>query len=342
MDDHDIKLDPNEEYHYTETPETDIFEPSQPVRPHGVDAGAMLRKTILIFIGLVIAGLAFYKLYGIFRSSYLARKPTTFFTQPQMTTSRIKPVTITPTAVQQAPTPTVTTTQAPVRAVTTTQAPVRAVTTTQAPARAVTTTQAPARAVTTTQAPIQAVTTMQAPARAATTKQAPIQAVTTTQAPAQARTNISNQQLAALQSQSQQSQAQVSALQTQMNDLANSVSTVQASLTAINAQLQTITNTLQAQQAEIAALKPRPRPRPKRLVKVHPVVIVKAPPAPLGPVYYVRAMIPGRAWLAEPNGNTITVSLGDKLYSYGIITKMDPGRGAVFTSSGIVFRYQGN
>ncbi len=57
------------------------------------------------------------------------------------------------------------------------------------------------------------------------------------------------------------------------------------------------------------------------------------------PLYRVDAVIPGRAWLKNQNGNTVTVSKGDQIRGYGYVTLIDAEEGLVVTSSGIVFRY---
>lgn len=56
------------------------------------------------------------------------------------------------------------------------------------------------------------------------------------------------------------------------------------------------------------------------------------------PVWRVHAIIPGRAWLKNSDGNTITVIEGDKLELYGTVIAIDAGQGTVVTSSGIILR----
>lgn len=57
------------------------------------------------------------------------------------------------------------------------------------------------------------------------------------------------------------------------------------------------------------------------------------------PYYHVEAVVPGRAWLRDHSGTTITVSKGDQIRGYGYVTNIDPENGVVVTSSGIVIRY---
>lgn len=57
------------------------------------------------------------------------------------------------------------------------------------------------------------------------------------------------------------------------------------------------------------------------------------------PVYYVRAIIPGRVWLSLQDGSTLTLGLGDKLSGYGIITAINPDQGTITLSSGAIIGY---
>lgn len=56
------------------------------------------------------------------------------------------------------------------------------------------------------------------------------------------------------------------------------------------------------------------------------------------PKFSVHAIIPGRAWLKNQAGNTITVTEGDNLDQYGKILAIDAPNSAVVTSSGVVIR----
>jgi hypothetical protein len=55
--------------------------------------------------------------------------------------------------------------------------------------------------------------------------------------------------------------------------------------------------------------------------------------------YYVQAIIPGRAWLKNSQGQVITVGQGDAVPGYGTVTNINPQSGSVTTSTGttIVF-----
>lgn len=57
------------------------------------------------------------------------------------------------------------------------------------------------------------------------------------------------------------------------------------------------------------------------------------------PIYYVRAIIPGRVWLTLQDGSTLTLCMGDKLAGYGVITAIDPSQGTITLSSGAIIGY---
>ncbi|HAF87135.1 MAG TPA: type IV secretion protein IcmG, partial [Legionellales bacterium] len=55
--------------------------------------------------------------------------------------------------------------------------------------------------------------------------------------------------------------------------------------------------------------------------------------------YYIKAVIPGRAWLIAANGSTLTVSEGTNIKGYGMVKLIDSTQGRILTSSGRVIRF---
>lgn len=55
--------------------------------------------------------------------------------------------------------------------------------------------------------------------------------------------------------------------------------------------------------------------------------------------YYVQAIIPGRAWLINSEGQTLTVRLGSNVPGYGSVQAIDPLQGRVRMSSGKILRF---
>jgi intracellular multiplication protein IcmG len=60
---------------------------------------------------------------------------------------------------------------------------------------------------------------------------------------------------------------------------------------------------------------------------------------PSKPVYYIQAIIPGRAWLKNTNGTTLTVSEGQTVPGNGEVRIIDPIQGRVVLSSGQIIEY---
>lgn len=52
----------------------------------------------------------------------------------------------------------------------------------------------------------------------------------------------------------------------------------------------------------------------------------------------LRAVVPGRAWLVDGQGNTTTVTVGSELPNYGTVVNIDSGKGEVIMSTGYVFK----
>ncbi len=51
-------------------------------------------------------------------------------------------------------------------------------------------------------------------------------------------------------------------------------------------------------------------------------------------VYFIRALIDGRAWIQDEQGNSITVKLGDKVDDYDVVQGIYPEQGVITTTSG--------
>jgi len=52
----------------------------------------------------------------------------------------------------------------------------------------------------------------------------------------------------------------------------------------------------------------------------------------------LRAVVPGRAWLIDSKGHTISVTEGTALGVFGTVTNIDTSTNSVTTSSGYVFK----
>lgn len=124
---------------------------------------------------------------------------------------------------------------------------------------------------------------------------------------------------------------QMQQVSSQISSLAASVDSLKQSVQSMNQSLQSISSQVQTQQASIAAMKVKSKPRVSRYV---------SRPVYRAPRWYVQAIIPGRAWLEQTNGNTITVNVGDVLKGYGKIKSISVVNGTVKLSSGAILTYR--
>ena len=117
----------------------------------------------------------------------------------------------------------------------------------------------------------------------------------------------------------QELQNQVSSIQ---NSLAQSESTneqLQKSVSQLTSQVQALSVQLKQQ---MMAEKTQPKSK-----KVN---------------FYLRAVVPDRAWVMTSSGETVSVSVGDSLDQYGTIQSIDPVYGVIETSSGRKITYGSN
>lgn len=125
--------------------------------------------------------------------------------------------------------------------------------------------------------------------------------------------------------QASNNQAAIDKLTTQVTDMQTTLNTLTDRLSALSTTIETINTRLEAQAAAEAAAKARLLVR-----RVHRV------PAP---VYFVKAMVQGRAWLITGSGHIITVRVGDDLPGYGTVRSIDHSQGIITLSSGAIIGY---
>lgn len=132
-------------------------------------------------------------------------------------------------------------------------------------------------------------------------------------------------------------------LQQQQNEQANAIKDIQTKLPTVQNSLNQLTTTLSTLNARIDALQKKvdELSQPKRVEAARPVMRYRPLHRKLvRPItFYVKAMIPGRAWLRNRNGATITVRSGSILQGYGRVLSIDLRQGIVTTSSGRVINY---
>jgi uncharacterized protein HemX len=69
------------------------------------------------------------------------------------------------------------------------------------------------------------------------------------------------------------------------------------------------------------------------------VSVPLATKTPFRQIFYIKAIVPGRSWIADQWGRLQSVTLGTNLPEYGKVTSIDPTRGEVTTDSGQVITY---
>ena len=137
-------------------------------------------------------------------------------------------------------------------------------------------------------------------------------------------------------------QDQVAGLSTAMSDIQNNIANITQQVSALTqaqdqAALQKQEKIDAEKKAEAQKLEKEKLAREK-LIKARQALKEKQLLA--SRVYYIKAMIQGRAWLVTPEGTLFTVSEGDNLPGYGNIDSIHPDKGIIMTSSGRVVAYQ--
>lgn len=140
-----------------------------------------------------------------------------------------------------------------------------------------------------------------------------------------------NKKVAAIELSQQNVRSEVGTVSQQVNSVNNNVQNLNSQIASLNQVINTLSTQLAKQTEEINVL--MVRTQPKRVIQ-H---VSKPMTAPL--VYYIQAVIPGRAWIIASNGSTLTVREGTKIAGYGVVKLIDPLEGRVVTSSGQVIRF---
>jgi intracellular multiplication protein IcmG len=132
-------------------------------------------------------------------------------------------------------------------------------------------------------------------------------------------------------------------LQVQVNELNNQVSGVDGklgiamdNLKQLSDQMSQLASAVQEQAKITSALTSQLQQNEKQTVASTSKPYTFVMPAVR---YFLKAVIPGRAWLIDSNGNTYTVREGSKLANYGTIRFIDARRSRVLTSSGKIIAF---
>ena len=140
------------------------------------------------------------------------------------------------------------------------------------------------------------------------------------------------QKVASIEASQQTVQSEVSSMSQQVGNVNNNVNALNAQITKLNQMITDLNNQVVKQSEVINVLMERTKPKP-----VKPVARVRTLTPQI--IYYINAVIPGRAWLIGTNGSTLTVREGTKIAGYGTVRLIDSMQGRVLTSSGRVIRF---
>jgi intracellular multiplication protein IcmG len=181
----------------------------------------------------------------------------------------------------------------------------------------------PSVPVTTTPAPVTSVTPVpQQP-------EPPVQTSQVVPPPSVDTTEI-NQKLSSLEASQQDVRLNVNSVNNKLGVINTSVSELTEKIANLNRMLSDLAAKLDQQSHEIILLTEKAKPKPVRRV------FIKSAPRLM---YFIQAIIPGRAWLIATNGSTITVREGTRIAGFGVVKLIDPIQGRVLTSSGQIIRF---
>ncbi len=148
--------------------------------------------------------------------------------------------------------------------------------------------------------------------------------------------SISKKKLIDLESSQSNVQVQINALSNQVSAVNSNFSGVTENLKQLSDQVSQLAVALQEQSRITVALTSQLQKHEKK--KITPKAKPNLTAMPLVR-YFLQAVIPGRAWLIDSNGDTYTVREGSKVANYGMIRYIDAERGRVLTSSGKIISF---
>lgn len=120
------------------------------------------------------------------------------------------------------------------------------------------------------------------------------------------------------------------ALQASVDKLSSQVAELQATLSNLETRLSGLNDTVQDVAGKQAQMLAKAAEKRRKAFRSH---------ATPKPIYFVRAIVAGRAWLSTRNGGTVTVGVGHNLPGYGIVEAIDPNQGTVTTNTGAIIGY---
>ncbi|STX50635.1 protein IcmG (DotF) [Legionella busanensis] len=140
-----------------------------------------------------------------------------------------------------------------------------------------------------------------------------------------------DQKISAIDINQQGMRADINTLNNQLSGISSNISNLNVKIENLAQTINTLSATIEKQVSQITALSVvKKAPKVRKVVRR--VIVPRR-------VYYIQAVIPGRAWLIASNGSTLTVREGTNIPGYGVVKLIDPNQGRVLTSSGQVIRF---
>ena len=133
--------------------------------------------------------------------------------------------------------------------------------------------------------------------------------------------------------------AQADALEAKSNALDQTINQQQQAITQLQSNMETLQESVNTLTTSVSTLTQKFDALDSKLTK--PVVkqASRAASAPPPVTYFVRAMVPGRAWLQASNGSTLSVAAGNEVPGHGTVSNVALSSGQVIMSDGSVFTY---
>lgn len=152
-------------------------------------------------------------------------------------------------------------------------------------------------------------------------------------APAAASTGVANNRIVAMEAQMADIDKKMAQEQEAITRIEGALSNMQSEMANLTSVLQGITTQLAEQQMRAAAAQREAEAKKKAAAARQHKRVVKRR------IFYLKAVVPGRAWLQAADGTTTTIGLGQTLSGYGHVVEIDAAQGFVLTSSGEVIRF---
>lgn len=139
-----------------------------------------------------------------------------------------------------------------------------------------------------------------------------------------------NKKVSAVEISQENVREEINSVSQQVGSVNNTINNLSNQVTNLNQVIGTLSTQMQKQSEELNKLMLLSQPK-----RVKKPITHRAPSI----AYYIQAVIPGRAWLINTNGSTLTVREGTAIKGYGVVKLIDPMQGRVITSSGQIIRF---